>query len=48
MRGLLVLGLINKELREKYESTEKSGNKGFENRMRQAFAKPQSFIQMMT
>jgi len=48
MRGLLVLGLISKELRDKYEATEKSGDKGFENRMRQAFAKPQSFIQTMT
>ena len=39
VRGLLVLGLISKELRDKYGATEKSGDKGFENRMRQAFAR---------
>jgi len=37
MSGLLVLCLISKELRDKYEATEKSGDKGLENRMRQAF-----------
>jgi len=39
MKGLLVLGLISKELRDKYESTQKSDDKGFENWMKQAFPK---------
>ena len=47
MRSILVIGLINKDLRDIYESTEKVGLKSFEDRMRKAFSRPQTLIQDM-
>jgi hypothetical protein len=47
MRSLLVLGLLEKNLRDRYESTESMGIKGFEDRMRKAFPKSQSVMRHM-
>ena len=44
MRSILVIDLINKDLRDIYESTEKVGLKSFEDRMRKAFSRPQKLI----
>ena len=44
MRTILVIGLIAKELRDKYEATEKLG-KSFEDRIRAAFTKKRTLAQ---
>lgn len=43
IRGLVIIGLLDKDIREKYEITEDDGT-GYENRMRRAFSKPKSMI----
>jgi len=46
MRGVLVIGLIHRDLRDKYEATEKS-SKNFEERFRLAFTKKRTLVQEM-
>ena len=43
IRGLVIIGLLDKDIREKYEITEDDGN-GYENQMRRAFSKPKLMI----
>ena len=47
MRSILVIGLINKDLRDMHESTENIGLQSFEDRMRKAFSRSQTLIQDM-
>ena len=47
MRSLLFLGFISKELRDKTKVKEKFSDKRFDQRLKQVFAKEQSFIQMI-
>jgi cellular nucleic acid-binding protein len=47
MRGILVIGLIERNIREKYENTDATGCKGFEDKLRRAFARKQSMAQDM-
>ena len=46
-RSLLVIGLISKDLRDKYEATENLECKSYEERMRKAFTKTQTLVQDM-
>jgi len=46
MRGVLVIGQIYIDLRDKYEATEKS-SKSFEERFRLAFARKRTLVQDM-
>lgn len=43
IRGLVIIGLLDKDIREKYEITEDDGT-GYENRMRRAFSRPKSMV----